>query len=284
MDVTITGLYHYPVKSLRGIGLAQCSLTRKGVFGDREWVVIDENGAFLSQRKLPRMALIRVRRREHGLELSLGSDSCLASTPANDASIREVSVWKDKAVGILAADSINKWLTRVLESEKPLFLASFDKSRERLPGQPLRFGADATHFADAAPFLIANAFSLHALNLSLTLQDKPEVDIRHFRPNIVISGLPGFAEHHIRGLRHRATDIEFSLVDPCQRCSIITLDPDSAEQMPEAIPFKQLTSLNPMPGNKKAPAFGMNACILDTDDIEALQEGLRLGDRLEVIQ
>jgi len=289
VEVTITGLYHYPVKSCAGVGLAQCSISAKGISGDREWVILNKDGVFLSQRKNPRLGLIRIRRDGKRFNLYFNdADKAIAPCPVTlpdieDARTQIIHIWRDEATAFIADTAVNEWVTNALDSDEPLFLGYFDKRVPRLPGYPDRFGADATHFADAAPFLVANALSLYALNLSLSLQHLPEVDIRHFRPNIVFSGLPGFAEHHVKALRHNASGFEFSLIDPCQRCSIITLNPDTSERLPNAVPFKQLTAINPMPGSNKAPAFGMNA-ILEGGTEKARARGLQLGDRLEVIQ
>jgi len=290
VEVTVTGLYHYPVKSCAGVGLHQCSFTTRGLTGDREWVIIDKEGLFISQRKYPRMALIRVKRTSLG-ELTLhytGEDfkvaPCPVPMPHENAPPEKVRIWKDQAPARFASEDVGRWISKVLQTDEKLTLAQFYRGGVRAPGQPKRFGPNTTNFADAAPFLIVNSLSLHMLNLSLELQKLPEIDIRHFRPNIVVSGLPGFAEHHIKSLRHITSGAEFSLVDPCQRCSVITVNPDTGERMPDLVPFKQLTQLNPMPDNAKAPAFGMNAILSSGTNAITASVGLRLGDKLQVIQ
>ena len=282
MNVTITGLYYYPVKSCEGIPLQQASISAKGITGDREWVIVDEAGVFVSQRKLPRMALIQVEHAADGLVLKLRDQKanmpvCEVKQPRLSDRSLEASIWKDRAPAILASDDVSQWLQQALQSSTSLRLAYVDKRGSRLPGKPDRFGANACYFADAAPYLVANALSLHALNLSLRLQKLPEVDIRHFRPNIVFSGLPGFSEQHIQALKH-PSGLEFKLIDPCQRCSIITVDPDTAERLPNAVPFSQLAVINPMPADSKAPAFGMNATVNGAEH----QKSVKIGDQLEV--
>ncbi len=56
--LTIASLHVYPVKSCRGIALAQAELTPRGLRHDREWMVVTPEGRFLTQRELPRLALI----------------------------------------------------------------------------------------------------------------------------------------------------------------------------------------------------------------------------------
>ena len=58
--IKLSGLNTYPIKSAAGIGLSQSQVTRRGLLYDRRWMVCDRNGKFLTQRKLPKMALIQV--------------------------------------------------------------------------------------------------------------------------------------------------------------------------------------------------------------------------------
>ena len=55
----VARLFIYPVKSCAGIEVQEALLTDAGLEFDRAWMVVDEQGAFLTQRALPRMALIR---------------------------------------------------------------------------------------------------------------------------------------------------------------------------------------------------------------------------------
>ncbi|HSQ10748.1 MAG TPA: MOSC domain-containing protein, partial [Burkholderiaceae bacterium] len=65
MTASIDQLFIYPIKGCRGISVQHETLTATGLaidgIGDREWVVVDEHGEFLSQRELPAMALIETR-------------------------------------------------------------------------------------------------------------------------------------------------------------------------------------------------------------------------------
>ena len=52
-ELRLTGLSIYPVKSLAGIVLQGSSLDRFGLQFDRRWILVDEQGQFLSQRRDP---------------------------------------------------------------------------------------------------------------------------------------------------------------------------------------------------------------------------------------
>ena len=53
-----TALNIYPVKSCRGIALRSARVARHGLADDRHWMLVRPNGRFVTQRELPRMALI----------------------------------------------------------------------------------------------------------------------------------------------------------------------------------------------------------------------------------
>lgn len=258
--LTVAALIHYPIKSLAGIALASAEITSKGIKGDREWMVVKNNGKMLTQRQAPKMVTIQPTLTEHGLTLHAdGFDPIVVEAPTQNEAI-PVKIHGDQCEGYPAAEAVNEWLTRVIGWETPLTLVKFTKQTARTPGSPDRFGHNATYFADAAPFLVANQASLDALNNTLSEQQLPTVDMRHFRPNIVLQGLPAFAEHDIHTLT--LGDNKLKLVDHCQRCVMITVNPDTGENLANALPFRELAALNPMPTNAKAPAFGVNATLL----------------------
>lgn len=132
-------------------------------------------------------------------------------------------------------------------------------NHQRVQSQPQRFGDNThTYFADAAPFLISNTNSLTALNSALQNKGLNPVDDRRFRANIVISGLPAFAEHQVDYLSHHSGE-RLVLRDHCERCIMTTIDPDTGIKDPSMEPFRTLATLNPNPNNLKAPTFGVNA-------------------------
>jgi len=49
----------FPVKSCEGIDLNESEITIDGLLWDRNWMVVDRDGEALTQRELPRMALVK---------------------------------------------------------------------------------------------------------------------------------------------------------------------------------------------------------------------------------
>ena len=55
----VTGLFIYPVKSCGGIKLSEAHLLETGLAHDRQWMLVDADGRFVTQRTHPAMALIQ---------------------------------------------------------------------------------------------------------------------------------------------------------------------------------------------------------------------------------
>src|SRR5215207_3004463 len=113
----VSGLFIYPVKSLRGLSVSEIDIDALGFVGDRRFMVVDNTGRFVTQRTCPRMALI---------DTALASDSLLLSFPGarqievsrqSDpfASLISVTVWS--SIGLEAEDCgapVATWLETVI--------------------------------------------------------------------------------------------------------------------------------------------------------------------------
>ena len=69
VTTTIASLWVYPVKSCAGVQVQEALLVETGLEFDRAWMVVDEHGVFVTQRELPRMALIQPQLRYHDMVL-----------------------------------------------------------------------------------------------------------------------------------------------------------------------------------------------------------------------
>ena len=58
MPATVSQIWIYPVKSLKGIRLESSAVTSRGLAHDRRFMVVDPGGVFLTQRELPAMATV----------------------------------------------------------------------------------------------------------------------------------------------------------------------------------------------------------------------------------
>lgn len=274
LRLTIKQLFIYPVKSLAGIEVTEWPALRTGFKWDRQFMLINEKGTFVSQRQLPEMVLIQPSINDDRISFTCENaceTSLSLSEERNDQDIITARIWKDVCDTYEPSATVSEWFSDILKCNVRLVALA----NKRPQSSPARFGQDTTtFFADAAPYLVANQASLVALNASLQQQGMMQVDMRRFRPNIIIDGeLGAFAEHDYTQLRNENYDIE--LLDHCQRCIVTTIDPDKGIKDKDLEPFKTNAILNSMPSNAKAPAFGVNALFVSN-----APKHLRVGDTL----
>ena len=253
MHATITGLHIYPVKSCGGISVAAAEISARGLAHDREWMVVDAEGQFLTQRALPRMALVETALTPDTLRLSAPgrSGTLEVSLAERDLPRCRVRVWSDDCEALDEGDAAAEWFSAFLG--KPARLVRFDSAHRRLSSREWTRGADAENrFSDAYPLLVISGESLDELNRRL---DAP-LPMNRFRPNIVIHGLGPHGEDRLNVLS--ADGCEIRLVKPCVRCSITTTDQTTAEVGKE--PLRTLATYR-RDEILKGVTFGMNGII-----------------------
>ncbi|MCZ7583142.1 MAG: MOSC domain-containing protein [Deltaproteobacteria bacterium] len=239
----LSELVIYPVKSLAGISRPEMTLTSRGIAYDREWMVVDEKGRFLTQRTLPRMALVRTAIEDGALVLSARGRSDLAVPLGGvDGDFVVVKIWLDKTRAVDQGDEAASWFSETLGVRCRLVRAHPDHLRKASRG-----GA-AYAFADAYPLLVISEASLADLNSRL---DAP-LPMNRFRPNIVVSGTAPYEED--TWTRVRCGETAVRVRKPCVRCAIPTTDQETAERSRE--PLKTLAVYR---STAAGVTFGVNA-------------------------
>jgi uncharacterized protein YcbX len=271
----ISGLTIYPVKSMKGIALDSAELTPHGLGNDRRFMVVRANGRFVTQRDLSRLALVHTSLDDVGVVLSMeGHGSVTVPFVAVDGEHIHTKVWGDKCETVDQGEDISRWLTSALESSVTLRLVRMAPGFIRPQSRAEDLGEmTTTHFADAAPFLVANESSLEVLNQALDKRGHSPVPMNRFRPNITVTGMAPFAEHETSQLRTENYRLKFC--HPCERCVVTTINQTTAEKDPGWQPFNTLREINPVPGKKPAPAFGQNATLASGKGLT-----IALGDQL----
>ncbi|HSO06017.1 MAG TPA: MOSC N-terminal beta barrel domain-containing protein [Pelomicrobium sp.] len=266
---TITALNVYPIKSCRGIALTEALITPTGLAHDRHWLVTDETGAFLTQRVLPRMALVQVELGAHALRLAAPGMGPLSLPLDAPGERRPVTIWRDSCTGIDQGDIAAGWLSDFLQ--RRVRLVRFDFSRPRLSDPHWAGDSGATTaFADGYAVLVASDASLADLNARLP----GPLPMNRFRPNIVIDGIEAFDEDHIAALRVGGAALR--LVKPCTRCVVTTTDQSTAERAPDNEPLATLAGYR-RKEEVDGVCFAMNAIVARADE-----RPVRVGDEVEI--
>jgi uncharacterized protein YcbX len=234
LEATIARLFVYPVKSCAGVELPEAMLTETGLEFDRAWMVVDAKGEFVTQRQLPRMALIRPQMKH--TEVVLRAPGMLALHLAFDRVEKpvRVRVWKDEVSAYDMGDIAAQWFSDFLtEPGKPqaLRLVRFDPEQKRLSNLQWTGGVEAENqFSDGYPLLVASEGSLAELNERLAAAGHDAVGIERFRPNIVLAGIESHDEDRVDALHIGTSEGEAELkpVKPCTRCPVPDIDPVTA--------------------------------------------------------
>ena len=221
--ITLAGLFVYPVKSCRGIGIDATVLTAAGLEHDREWMIVTPDGRFLTQREEPRLALISTRLEPDALWLSAPGARPLEVTFQRAGTPAEVVVWRDHCHARDEGDGAARWLAAYLG--RPLRLVRFDETHRRQSDQAFTGHTPGfTRFADGYALLAISQASLDDLNSRLDTA----LPMNRFRPNLVLEGLGPHGEDGL-GEFVVGDDIRLKAVKPCTRCAITTTDQDTGK-------------------------------------------------------
>jgi uncharacterized protein YcbX len=261
MQMVLSSIHVYPIKSTAGMVVQSAEIDARGFRHDRRWMIVDPEGRFLTGRQVPRMVLVRATPENDGLHLEAPSMPVLNVRAPGDAGERlPVTVWDDVVDAACADADSDAWLSKFLG--RPVRLVMMDARSVRTVESA---DADAVSFADGYPFLAISQASLDGLNARLATP----ISMQRFRPNLVIGGCDPHAEDQWNRIRIGA--VEFEAAKPCTRCVFTTVDPMLGERDPSGEPLRTLKSYR---RTDEGIAFGMNW-------IARGRGGIRVGDRVE---
>jgi MOSC domain-containing protein len=278
-SIRVAGLFIYPLKSAAGIALDAMPLDDIGPRFDRRWMVIDARGRFMSQREVPRLALIQTSvagpsPADAVLVLTTPGRAPLAvSSPDPGAERMSATVWDDTVDVIRIGDVVDAWLADVLEV--PCRLVYFPDESIRIADRAFNPLDRPIGLADGFPLLVVGQESLDDLNGRLRERGHAPLPMNRFRPNIVVRGAAPFAEDGWRELvvGPETAAIGLSIVKPCARCSITTVDQATGVRGKE--PLATLATYRRGPDG--SVLFAQNA-IHDRTGV------LRVGDSVRVLE
>ncbi|KAJ1977025.1 hypothetical protein H4R34_003752 [Dimargaris verticillata] len=301
--VVVSQLYLYPVKSCGGVAAPQALVTKYGFLHDRFWVITDDEYKFITQREESRLVLIQPRIVDTDEAAALGElRPFLGLTIKGDPIVPElrvalyptnqelqklkqcsVKVWATHGNGYDLGDEVATWLSAFLGRPARMVRRATTNMRPMCVNAPSVAVVEEpaqSAYADDAPMSIVSEASLADVNAKRTTP----VDIRHFRPNIVVTGCSPFAEETWTevlvqpGPNHAASPTRILVTSRCTRCTMVNNNPDTGIPLTDQPPLKTLMSYRRVdPGAKYQGCFSMN-CAPAT-----LGQTLAVGDTVQIV-
>ncbi len=278
----ITDLTIYPIKSCAGISLSEATVTATGLsvsgVHDREWMLVDLQGQFISQREYPQMARIRCTIAADSLRVDFDEmPSLLLPLARNTHTASEkaipVVIWEFALHADDAGEAAAAWFSQVLG--KSCRLVRFSEQAQRFANT--KWTGDKlvpTRFSDGYPLLLVSQASLDDLNQKAIAQGRTPVPMNRFRPNIVLDGIEAFEEDYAETYSI-GDGIQLRPVKPCPRCPMPAVDQATGEVGPNPVDILQSYRANPIVDGEIT--FGMNVIVEN-----GIGHILTVGDEVEI--
>jgi len=135
--------------------------------------------------------------------------------------------------------------------------------------------------ADEAPYLLTNTASLQDLNRRMIDRQKQPVDMRRFRPNIVVTNLRPWEEDSLKKIR--ISGVEFWVWQRCGRCAMTTIDRDTLSRTLE--PLLTLAKFRKRENNMKNFGVHLVPVVPQGQTASSMANGeIHVGDEMEVLE
>jgi uncharacterized protein len=213
----IAELFVYPVKSCAGVAMHEVAIVPTGFEYDRNWMVIDDSGTFVTQREHPKLALVKPQFANGGLILEAPGMEPLHVSANDGGEPLSISLFGETHQALSTDAAADAWFSKYLGGS--FRLGKCDPATLRKGGvQYPERDAAPTSFVDNYGILVISQASHAALNQKL-----PEsVPMNRFRPNIVVSGVGEHDEDYFSNAR--CGEVALRFVNPCYRCSMTSID------------------------------------------------------------
>lgn len=275
-------IYIYPIKSLPGIKLNKCLVTAYGIahpdnpsIADRKWMIVTETGQFMTQRQIPRMALIQPRLHKDCMTLSAPNKSDLHIPMQATSEKITCRVWGQDVPGYLYDTKIGEWLSDFLG--KPglnlvTFTSDLTSQVRRVinidPKCKAATNTDSTIYSDASPFMLISDKSLEDLNAKL----EKKVGINQFRPNFYVQAAEAKSAYCEDGWGvFGIGGVEFKMIKHCTRCILTCVDPITGVRSADMQPLNTLKTFRT---NKElyghSPMFGIHCTLHNNPGVDDL--------------
>ncbi|MFZ6849445.1 MOSC domain-containing protein [Undibacterium sp. RuRC25W] len=275
----ITELTLYPIKSCAGIAVTEATITeaglRLGLVNDREWMLVDLHGQFISQREYPQMARIRCMIGAQHLQVDAPDMASLYLPLHYDSTANKlpVVIWEYALNADDCGDHAAAWFSQCLGTS--CRLVRFSAQAQRFANTKWTGTTMApTRFSDGYPLLVISQASLDDLNQRSVNQGRAPVPMNRFRPNIVFDGVDAFEEDYAESFAIR-NRIQLRPVKPCPRCPMPAVDQETGIAGENPVDILQAYRSNPLVDGEIT--FGMNV-ILES----GIGATIAVGDEVEI--
>ena len=203
----VAKLFVYPIKSLDREERDRVTILESGALqGDRTWAIFDLDGKFVNGKRDPKIHALRS-------QFDLETNRLGLQVQGTDRVVFDL-IEEQKAL----CQWLEDYFGFPVEIEQNLQMGFPDDTVS--PGATIVSTVTLEAIADWYPEL-----------------DTADIR-RRFRANIEIGGVPAFWEDRLfttpeQTVRFKVGEVEFMGVNPCQRCVVVTRDPQTGEPYPK---------------------------------------------------
>lgn len=239
--MTVKHLFVYPIKSMAGIHCNRVEIGPYGLKNDRQFMLVTEQGEFITQRQFPQLARFIPLLTDSSIELTYndGSISHQLTIPLTKeeepGETMNVSVWSRNFDALRVGNEYDEFFSGLLQTKCHL-VRTKKKSSTQLSLDGLLADNRTRSFVDSQPILVIGTVSLNHLNSKLSADSLVTWD--RFRPNVVVETTSAFEEDSWKKM---VVDmIPFQSVKRCARCVMININQQTAQKSSE--PLKTLST------------------------------------------
>nr|XP_019559619.2 molybdenum cofactor sulfurase 3 isoform X3 [Aedes albopictus] len=232
----------FPIKSCGAFKVTtRWPLCRRGLKHDREFVIVDDNGVALTQKKLTEMCLIRPQINLKTNEMTLShpnmDDFVLDLDLIGDAQrikLCQTKVCQDNIQAIDCGDRVAEWISVALQTSGLRLLKQSDEEVRTFQQSQQEIA-----LANQAQFLLINQTSVRWLADKVPdwdeLQEEPTLEslVDRFRGNLIVETPKSMEECNWK--RMTVGYHEFAVDGPCSRCQMICIDQSSGLKTTEPL-------------------------------------------------
>ena len=203
----------------------EARVTTRGLAFDRHWMLVDEQGKFVTQRTAPEMSQIKPKLLTNRMSMEMSGMGSIEVPFVASGPRLSAEIWKDTLKVQEVSSSSSEWFSEALHRKLRLVCMPDDVSRQVDP--VFAELGDEVGFADGYSFLMLSQASLDDVSERMG----SSIDALRFRPNLVIQGVSAFEEDEYR--HFSINGVDFRAAKPCARCVIPTIDPETGNKNPK---------------------------------------------------